>query len=345
MPGYFYLFKILIISISLVLVSCAQAPKISEQEQNLRWPPESNIAYIQYVQEFSRPTDLGIEKSAWTRIMDFFSGEVNQQIVRPMDIVVDENDVIYVVDPGISGVHRFDRKNKTYKILRLKDDKPLPSPVAISLGPDHRIYVSDSQLGKVFTYTPTDEFLSAMKMDIHLYQPTGLAYDKKLDRLYISDTFMHRIISISSNGTFIAEYGSRGAGKLEFNYPTYIYVDTQHRLYVTDSLNFRIQILSQHGELVSMFGELGDATGNMARPKGVTTDSDGNIYIVDGLFNSIQIFDRKGQLLMPVGDRGTDIGQFWLPTGIHIDTNDYIYIADSHNQRVQIMHYLRKKPK
>lgn len=341
---YTHLLIIYVFSIVFILSGCAQTPKVSEAENNLRWPPESEIAYIQYVQEFSRPIDLGIQKSIWTRFKDFISGEVPQQIIRPMDIVVDGNNIIYVVDPGISGIHVFDRKNKIYKVLRLKDNKPLPSPVAISLGADNRIYVSDSQLGKIFSYTTKDEFLVEVKIDVQLYQPTGLAYDKEHDRLYISDTFMHRIIAISSNGKFISEYGTRGAGKLEFNYPTYIHLDSKQQLYVTDSLNFRIQILDQDGKLNSMFGRLGDATGNMARPKGVTTDSDGNIYIVDGLFNSIQIFDRKGQLLIPVGDRGSDIGQFWLPTGIHIDTNDYIYIADSHNQRVQIMHYLRKKP-
>lgn len=336
---------ILFFGITLLFTGCAQTPVVTDDNNPLRWPQNTKIEHVQFVQEFSKPIDLDIKKSTWEKLVDFFSGPTEQIIIRPMDIVVDKHDVIYIVDPGISGVHMFDRKNRKYKVLRLKDNMPLPSPVAISLGADENIYVSDSQLGKVFRYASNEDYLSELTVDVKLYQPTGLAYDSELDRLYITDTFMHRIIAVSSAGKFLLEYGSRGAGKIEFNYPTYIAVDKQHRLYVTDSLNFRVQIIDHKGELISMFGQLGDATGNLARPKGVATDSDGHVYIVDGLFNSIQIFNRNGQLLLPVGDRGSDIGQFWLPTGIHIDSNDYIYVADSHNQRVQILRYIGKKPK
>lgn len=328
----------------LILSSCGHAPVTTEVIHLQTWPESAKGSHVQYVQEFSTPLDLGIEKSSWNRLLEFFTGSVRQNIIRPMDIAVDSRGVIYVVDPGVSGVHMFDRKNKQYKVLRLEHNTALPSPVSISLGPDNQIFVSDSQLGKVFHYRPGDDHLSTLSLDVQVHQPTGLAYDQQLDRLYITDTFMHRIIVVSANGTFIQEIGSRGAGKLEFNYPTYLSVDKEHRIYVTDSLNFRIQILDQNGALISMFGKLGNATGNLLRPKGVSTDSDGHIYIVDGLFNAIQIFNENGQLLMPVGERGNDTGQFWLPTGLHIDRNDFIYVADSHNQRVQILRYLRKKP-
>lgn len=328
----------------LTVTSCEHSPAVNSHGHLQQWPETSEHSYVQYVERFSSPTELGIEKGTWNRFVEFFTGSVTHKIVRPMDIAVDNEGTIYVVDPGISGVHVFNRNKNLYKVLRLKDDAPLPSPVSISLGLDNQIFVSDSQLGHVFSFTPGEKHLSPLNLDIHIHQPTGLAYDKILDRLYITDTKMHRIIAVSSRGRFIREYGVRGANKLEFNYPTYLAVDDEHRLYVTDSLNFRVQILDQNGAFISMFGKPGDATGNLSRPKGVSIDSDGHIYIVDGLFNSIQIFNKSGHLLMPVGERGNDTGQFWLPTGIHIDANDFIYVADSHNQRVQILRYLRRKP-
>ena len=77
---------------------------------------------------------------------------------------------------------------------------------------------------------------------------------------------------------------------MEFNFPTFIWIDNKGIVYLVDTMNYRIQILDKTGNFIFSFGSIGDATGYFARPKGIATDSHGNIYVADG--NSIRKINR-----------------------------------------------------
>ena len=67
--------------------------------------------------------------------------------------------------------------------------------------------------------------------------------------------------NIKKNRRFISEFGRRGAGPGEFNFPTHINVDAAGRVYVTDSLNCRIQVFDASGQFQRAFGSAGDGAG------------------------------------------------------------------------------------
>ena len=117
---------------------------------------------------------------------------------------------------------------------------------------------------------------------------------------------------------------------------------TDDKLYIGPD-GFEIKRFDADGNYLGSFGREGEGPGTFSRPKGIATDSDMHIYVVDNLFDNVQIFDQTGQILLAVGSRGQDHGQFWSPAGIDIE-NDTVYIADTFNNRIQILHYLRKKP-
>ena len=323
----------------LILLLCVSCwPAQGKEQESLVWPFGSAQPRIEFVKSFARPADLGIGKGFMERLKDFFFGESEARILRPMAVAV-SNGVLYVADPGARGVHRFDSKAGQYALITALDHAPLPSPVGLARGAAGEIYVADSKLAQVLVIRPGAKEAVPLRLDAKLTQPTGIAFDAVSGRLYVVDTAEHQVLIFERDGTRVSSIGRRGSGDGEFNYPTYLWRTAQGRLYVTDSLNFRIQSFDAHGRFAGKFSRQGDGTGDAARPKGVASDRHGHVYVVDALFHAFQIFDADGRLLLPVGERGQGQGEFWLPTGIFVE-DEMIYIADSYNQRIQVFRYI-----
>jgi sugar lactone lactonase YvrE len=330
-----------IVRVALLLAACGFVSAWAEpQQEKLVWPHGPAQPRVEFIKAFSRAADLGIGRGFFARLKDLLFGEAEARILRPMAVVAGGG-VIYVADPGARGVHRFDTTAGDYALIAAADDAPLPSPVALARGAGGEVYVADSRLAQVFVIRPGAKSAVAMRLDVKLTQPTGIAFDAATGRLYVVDTGEHRIHIFERDGALAGSIGRRGAGDGEFNYPTCLWRTAEGRLYVTDSLNFRVQAFDAQGRFAGTFGHQGDGTGDAARQKGVATDSHGHVYVVDALFHAFQIFDATGHLLLPVGERGQGPGEFWLPTGIFIDQDDdMIYIADSYNQRIQVLRYI-----
>lgn len=330
-----------------LLNACASAPSQPLSQippQTQVWPDPPATARIAYVMDFSQPEDLGFTRGFFRKISDFFTGESEAKLIRPMAIIVDAKNNIYVADPGAKGVHRFSYQHGKHDIIRLKDNKPLLSPVALARGPADKIYISDSSLKQIFVADAGSEFAEPLTLSAELQQPTGIAFDPQRQELIVADTTAHKIKIFNHKGDLLNSFGGRGDSDAQFNYPTLIWRDSNGHLLVTDSLNFRIQEFDPQYHFIRQFGQHGDATGYLARPKGIATDKTGHIYIVDGLFHALQVFDHSGNLLLYIGGQGSQSGKFWLPTGIYIGENDTIYVADSHNHRIQVFRYIGGGP-
>lgn len=324
--------------VALLLAACA-APAPAPREPEMVWPEPPAQPRIAFVKAFSSAEDLGIGKSFLEWLTELFAGRRDARLVRPMAVVA-EGGVLYVADPGVRGVHRFDQAGGRYAQLRLDGNKALPSPVGLARGPGGKVYVTDSALAGVFAIGPESEAAAPVALQHPLRQPTGIAFDPAAGRLYVADTQAHQVLVFNPDGTLHASLGGRGEGDGEFNYPTLLWRDARGRLYVTDSMNFRVQIFDAEGRFLAKFGRQGDAGGDMARQKGIATDHYGHIYVVDALFHALQVFDDSGRLLLSVGGLGHGPGEFWLPTGLFIGEGDTLYIADSYNKRVQVLRYV-----
>jgi len=332
---------LLIYCLLLFMSACMPVHKTPEQASNPVWPAAPAQPRVVYDFAFSNAEELGINKGFWQRLGEFFAGPENIQMVRPMAVAISRDGLIFVADPGVHGVHRFDLLNKQYDLLRLKDGLELPSPVALVSDKKGNVFISDSELGKIFWLTSDAEYAREVKLDTDLKQPTGLAVDAS-GHLFVVDTSQHQVLMFDK-GRLLKRFGKRGKGVGEFNFPTMIWHHQDGSILVTDSLNFRIQKFDVEGRYLGQFGELGDASGYHARPKGLATDQAGRVYVVDSLFHNVQIFNSAGDFLLDIGEQGRGKGQFWLPTGIFIDDQKKIYVADSHNRRIQVFRYLGTK--
>ena len=343
--GFAYILAIFL-SVTLFIVSCTPMHKLVDfkSTSDMVWPTKPEESRIAYVASFYHPEHFGIEKGFFSWLGEVFTGEKDYRMVRPMAITQTSDNILFVADPGVKGVHRYNINEKRYSLIRLENNELLPSPVGLAVDRNDNVYVVDSELAQLFKIEKNKDVAISVALNEALSQPTSVAIDSDTNSLYISDTASHQIKHFSFAGKLISKIGKRGKAKGEFNFPTMIWRDNRGQIYVTDSLNFRIQIFNREGKFIRYFGKLGSGTGFLSRPKGVATDSKGHVYVVDSLFHVFQLFDQKGKFLLHVGEQGQEKGEFWLPSGIFISNNNMIYVADSHNRRVQVFRFLGGQP-
>jgi len=320
----------------LFLTACSAAGPVgpvARGESPLVWPASPEPARIQLEYSFSNPQDLGLEKSLFSKLLDWFAGADEERMQRPYSIAVN-GDKIVVADPGSSIVHVFDLRGKKYRRISRVGNEDLLAPVGVALGGD-QLFISDSKLNRVFIL---DQSLKLVKVLGDFQRPTGLAYDLDRNRVYVADTLAHQVKVFNRNGSLLFTIGNRGEGDAYFNFPTHL-VFADDRLFVNDTMNFRIQIFRYDGQHLTTFGKAGDATGSFGQAKGIAIDADGNVYIADALANRVQIFNQAGIFLLDFGEYGSSPGSFQLPAGLSV-WGDKVYVADSLNGRVQVFRYL-----
>ncbi|MBI5085050.1 MAG: 6-bladed beta-propeller [Acidobacteria bacterium] len=305
--------------------------------------PEPIRGRVDFIRTVSSVNDYSKPKSIWNKLLDFVAGpgDKGPQLIRPYAVTNDSLGRILVADPGQRVVHIFDVEKRKYSYIKGRRKEEFLSPIGIAIDQADNIYVSDSIRARIYVFDKTGKSLRAIGAPGFFQRPTGLAFDAASKRLFITDTLRHQVIVVNADGSYSAEFGRRGVGPGEFNFPVSLTL-SGGTLYVVDSMNFRIQALTPDGRFLSAFGKLGNTSGTFNRPKGIAADSDGHLYVVDALFETVQVFNREGQLLHFFGATGSAPGDFFLPAGIYIDPRNRIFVADSFNHRVQIFRYRRE---
>jgi len=294
---------------------------------------------------FSSEKDVQPKRGFFKKMLDVVVGEPTiHSMLRPFDVVTDSRGRIIVTDPGASGVHIFDLGERKYKFISRKDKskEAMTTPQCVAVDAQDRIYVTDSELGKIFVFEPDGKFsrvIGSLKHgEGYFKHPTGIAVDSLAQRIYVSDTWRNEIFIMDLQGNVLQKIGKNGSSDGEFNFPTDLRLDGPN-LIVLDAMNFRVQVLDRSGTFQYTIGHLGEGQGEMFRPKGLALDSEGHLYTAEGLSGVVQVFDRQGRLLYYFGKRGSGFGDFQLPTGLFIDHEDHVYVVDSYNHRVQMFRY------
>ncbi len=337
-----------VLNASLFLSGCTSArlDDAAWQDQRLSavWPQSPEKGRIRIQQVIRGPQDVIDASSGVVRkIFDYISGYKEEYIsfYTPQCIAADGNGVMYVADPSIGIVHKYNLAAKDVQYIVQAGDKRLASPVGVALDGENNLYVTDAQLAAIFKFSPDGTFLSRLDGKGHLLRPAGIAVKSNGDKL-VADALANKVFIFGKDDIFKGELGGSDFTE-SFNRPTYLAVDRLDNVYVSDTMNFTVRVFDSQGRYIRSQGQIGDVPGSFARPKGVALDSDQNLYVIDSIFGNFQIFDQTGHLLLYVGQEGTLPGEFMLPSGIFIDRNDRIYISDTFNNRIQIYQYLKEK--
>lgn len=322
----------------------------SAETKRLMWPPgkTGEVPRYFYVGELTGENNFVKSKSETSAVMnlvarfvDLIIGETPPLLLdRPQAGVVDESGRVLVTDMGRAVVFVFDeRAGKLSVWNKATESSGFVAPVGIAVGPEGHVFVADPNLALIAHLDHDGKPLAPIGKGL-LERPTGLAYEPKTQRLFVSDTQAHQIKVFDLEGKLLSTWGTRGEGLGQFNYPTHIAV-LHEKLYVSDTLNARIQIMSAStGQYLGTVGKRGLFVGDLVRPKGVASDSEHNIYIIESYHDYLLIYNRRGEFLLPIGGVGGGAGNFHLPAGVWVDERNRVFVADTLNSRVVVFQFL-----
>jgi streptogramin lyase len=159
-------------------------------------------------------------------------------------------------------------------------------------------------------------------------QPGGVTTDRD-GFVYVADTYNHRIQKFTTDGQFVAKWGSEGSGEGELLFPTDVAVDNNGFVYVAEWNNHRIQKFTTGGQFVSKWEDGGSGGGELLEPSSIAADNRGFVYVADWGNSRIQKYTTDGQFVIE-WDRWADgDGFFNRPEGIAVDSNGIIYVVDN----------------
>lgn len=301
------------------------------------WPSPPDEPRIEFVDKLNNPGDVGQRVSAFTKFGRWITGGQgeDQALQKPFGVAVDDEGNLCISDTGAKRIAYVNFKKKQWRNIEAVDKVRFASPVSVARQ-QGIFYVADSELARVFAFK--DNGKSIWTIGEPLQRPTGVAVAGEM--LAVVDSQAHCVFVFDLKGKLRFQFGKRGNGDGEFNFPTHISSDGRGHWLVTDSLNCRVQTFDLSGKFVSQFGSNGDTSGHFSRPKGVAADRFGHVYVADAVFANFQVFDSAGRLLLSLGERGDGPGAFSMPGGIAISRANEIYVADGYNHCVQVFRYI-----
>src|SRR5687767_9021671 len=130
------------------------------------------------------------------------------------------------------------------------------------------LLVTSSPLASVETraYRPAVTFGQEGREIGQFRQPGSVVVDEA-GRLYVADTYNHRIQVFGPNGHFLHTFGVEGAQRGALLRPRGLAWGPKHLLYVADTGNHRIQAFNQQGEVVMVLGAFGNSPSQFNAPE------------------------------------------------------------------------------
>ncbi len=324
-----------------ILLAAGVCRAADEVPIRLAWPPSDAEYSVTFVRSISAPRDLKIRRGFFAKLARLVAGpsKGSRGLLRPFSIALDGDGRLLITDRAGPGVHILDPVRKKYRRLQGTRKERFRSPIDVDTDARGNIYVTDSDLGKIFVFRRNgkfDRFIGDAGGEGLYKRPTGIAIDRASGRIYLTDTLRHAVEVIDSRGKAVERWGERGEGPGEFNFPTDVAL-ARDRVFVLDAMNFRVQVFDRQGAYITSFGKPINAPGGLFRPKGIAVDEKRElVYVVDAMFEIVQAFTYEGELVMAFGHGGAKPGEFFLPAGICVDPEGRLLVADSYNARVQI---------
>ena len=116
-------------------------------------------------------------------------------------------------------------------------------PVGISQGPDGLLYLADTWNARIQEFTPELFALSDWRVDAW----SGTSINNKpytavdsAGRIFVTDPEGYRVLIFNRDGSYLARFGTFGAGPNDLGLPNGIFIDGEDNVYVADSGNNRI---------------------------------------------------------------------------------------------------------
>jgi len=233
-------------------------------------------------------------------------------------------------------------------IGRITDSLTLAGrPISVAVDSQGRIYLGDSDLGRVSVHSQNWDLLFELGIGIGEFQlPVAISVhpDPVDGRIYVVDSGSHQVRVFNSDGSPASSIGGPGDGEGLFRYPAGIFVDaTAAEIFVVDQLNFQVQVFDLDGLYQRCIGGTNAYPGTswgssrpLNQPQGVWVDSAGRVLISDAADGQVKVFDRNGNALAIIGNFGTGPGSLRIPMDLVVDKYQRLFVASANNARLEV---------
>lgn len=217
-------------------------------------------------------------------------------------------------------------------------------PLSVDFGADGRIYVADTQNGRVqvlekvavsggcdLRVRPTNGVFGGKGTTAGRFQATnGIAVDTD-GSLWVSDRLLGRVTHLSNTGQFLGSFGGGvGTGDTQFERAGDVEVDDRY-VYISDSENDQLKVWRKDGTFVRTVGSTGGLLGQFQRPHGMDLTPDGTLYVSEQTNERISVFKLArnvnpesvrpdGTVTAPAANQSVPLGPLQLSGGATDDS-------------------------
>jgi len=225
---------------------------------------DSNFVFVKEVGGFGTgeyalngPLDLAVDKISnvyvidsgnrrvvrYDRHLNFISGDEkfskDEEIrfIRPTGIDISERGDIFVGDEGLGACYKLDQFFfYIYEFGGRSDIQPVNTPADIVYGNDNKVYVVDSEYGRVFVYDDFGLLIRTIGDDI-LRKPSAVAISRT-SGIWVADEETGMLHCFNYRGEEIFRWSGHGSHRLLA--PTGLFIDNDDTIYIVDSSASRI---------------------------------------------------------------------------------------------------------
>jgi DNA-binding beta-propeller fold protein YncE len=293
---------------------------------------------------------LSLPGFAWSDIsfdLDYTVGGFGigrESFDRPVDVVEDRDENIYVVDQGNNRIQVLDRRGRFVREWGKRGFSPgsFDTPSAIAF--DQRtetLFVVDSLNHRVQKFDKNGKLLMTFgrlgSSNGDFNKPMDVALDKR-GNIYIADTGNDRIQKFDPLGKFLQEWGKFAKRRgTELNNPVSVaYSDEGFgSIYVLNSPECRVQKYDIDGNLLKAWPMHQKGEGALCGPSRIRIEQRKyTVYIADTENNRLIVFDRDGEAL---GELKGEETPFKKPGGLFINDlfGEEVLVSDTGNHIIR----------
>lgn len=212
----------------------------------------------------------------------------------PYGLAVDQKGQLYVVDPAIPGVRIYSANRQPLRVIGSAEELTRPIYIALNerLG---RLYLSDSEAGKVVVYSLAGEYLFTFAKqggaEGELGGPRGIAIDKQ-DRVFVADGINTHISVFDAEGAFLYRFGVRGDQHSQFEQPRGLAFDSDGNLYIADARKGALLTYKPDGTflLYTGAGKPTNEAFGFSMPTSLWIDASDQIFVTDTLLKRFSLW-------------------------------------------------------
>ena len=212
-------------------------------------------------------------------------------LTSPTSIVKDSKGNFFVAEPGKGDVLAIDIGQKSIKPIdfsAVSGANPI-YPGNMAVDSKDQLYIVDKANQRILLFDSSLKF----EREILVKESRGLK-DVKVDemgRIYTLSAIDGSICVYNDQGNLLLRFGSRGADKGEFDFPTSLAIDRKGLIYVADQHKNQVLVFNNKGRFLYAFSQLGWREGRLHRPSFIYINSSDRIFIVDRANTRISVFE------------------------------------------------------